>query len=110
MTQPQRDEFLIRLLRVVQWAQNKPYAFTYALKVFGESLVTEYYDITTRDAEKEIMREGHNTFYTTPLRDVAARGLHLLTWGDVQRYPSVENQLLADYGDILTSPNQESQS
>lgn len=35
---------------------------------------------------------------------LAARGLHALSWDDYRRYPDVESQLLADYGDVLTSP------
>ena len=31
-------------------------------------------------------------------------GLHSLTFEDCKRYPSVENQLLADYGEVLTAP------
>lgn len=42
--------------------------------------------------------------FTAMRGDLSARGMHLISCDDCTRYPSIETQLLADYGEVLTSP------
>lgn len=49
-------------------------------------------------------RKAYNAPRIPHTKELSSRCMHLLTFGDCRYYPNVLDQLLAEYGEVLTAP------